>query len=313
MEGTPKNYENDERGQTAGAEVLAEMPSFSEHMKTMDSDADAEKVAPLGEKYYHQAEEAREKWLAEGQEKIARTKELKPEDTNLQIMLNPDEVLRYPYREPVYGKLDMTVEEDREAFERYKEAKVQDAEEELEKDRNADLDTVARCFKNKEMIDQIATKLDSGEDFTDEEVEFLGEAPDSDSAAIDFGRFMTPDVYHVAQHHLMAIPSYRSLLDPKEEGYPDYAVVARAQMRELAKQNKVLLHENEEVRGALEMMEGRGADDGFAGETNVDRTTGEERTFTLEDNYPKLDGESDTDYANRLRRIQLKTRWAEKR
>jgi hypothetical protein len=81
----------------------------------------------------------------------------------------------------------------------------------------------------------------------------------------------------------------------------------------MAKKDRLILHDDEEIQGHLENMEERREANPFAGETNINSETGEARTFTPEDNYPRLEGESDEDWANRLKRIQLKTRLAEKR
>lgn len=309
MEETPKNREENVGGN--GAEILSDMPSFEEHIKNM------EKEESLGEKYYELAKAEREQWVEMARDELEYWEGLKPENTKVYEV--PDAIFmteRWEQNGLSYRPLNVDNQREVAWFEEYRENRMSQAKKQVEKDENADLDELARCFRNQEIIEQIAAKLESGEDFTDEEVKFLGNAPDADDGLFDTNRFLTPDVCYIIHHGIFAIPDYSELLDQnskKSIKWPQWATVARAQVREMTKQNRVLLHNDERVRSSLEELERRGEGDTFAGETNMNSATGEARSFTLEDNYPRLEGESEEEWANRLKKIRLKTRLAEKR
>ena len=308
MEDFPKNQENVGENSGNGAEALSEMPPFEEHK------ASAEKRAELGEKYYQQAEAERDRWVKEAREEIETAKKKTPEGM---IVIEDQKAFMESGQTRGYREFDDKNPEDIEKFENYKKENIQKAEDYLHKYENVDLDKLAKCCKNKELIGNIAVKLKNNEDFNDDEKDFLGDYSDMIArlSVFDMPKFETPDVLRARTIGLVAFPSYRELLDIGKEydTWPDLKTVARAQMREMMKRDQLLLDANEEVQGALENMEERRIENPFAGETNINSETGETRTFTLEDNYPRLENESEEDYASRLRRIGLKTRLAEKR
>ncbi|MBQ6409698.1 hypothetical protein IJI18_00365 [Candidatus Saccharibacteria bacterium] len=308
MEEFPKNQES-EVGENTGAEALAEMPAFEEHMKN------AEKEAPIGERYYEQARVERGRWVEASREKLKKAQGLKPED--LKICGNLDELRKDKTGRvrPEWRPIDVNNENDMAKFDKYKQREIEEAKEQIEEDENTDLDELARCCRNQEIIDQIATKLNDDEDFTQEELDFLGDAPKSFDRHFNFdGRFDIPALCKDIQHGgLIAGYSYREILKEPDIVYPGWFTIVKAQMREMVKQDQALLASNEEIQKSLEDMEERRNSNPFAGETNINSETGEARTFSLEDNYPRLENESEEDYANRLKRISLKTRLFEKR
>lgn len=287
---------------------LTKLPTFEEHMASMEKDAS------IDEKYYQQAEAERNRWIEASRSSLEYTKNLEPDE--FKYVANIDEVTREKAT-PIYKTFDKENTELMAKWNKSKADQIQSARERLEKDRNANLDEIAKAFKNKETIDQIAVKLESGENFTEEEKKFLGNGPDSlDDYFFDHSKFETPQDHYERTHGFIEIPQYKHLLNPSSNA-PEYwkywGTIARAQLREIEKQDRLLLHENKDVQNVLENMDENRTSNPFAGETNVDSATGETRTFTIEDNYPRLDNESEKDYSNRLKRIQLKTRLAEKR
>ncbi|MBQ1387302.1 hypothetical protein IIY68_00700 [Candidatus Saccharibacteria bacterium] len=280
MEEIPKNHE--ENVGVNGAEILSEMPPFGER-------------ETIGEKYYTQAQAELERWVERSQKELEQWENLSFEGRQIgEWRKNEDGKKRLVYR-----PLDKNNPGDVRAFNEYKADKIESARRHIQEDeqyRSDDevISKLAKSFKNQEMIDQIATKLKSGEDFTDEENEFLGDYPDFE--LFDTDKFMTPDALDIIYHNIMGIPSYSELLDQDDEEatiWPSWTTVAKAQMREAIKKNKILLHNSEEVRRSLERLEKRTKDDLFAGETTINSESGEARTFTLEDNYPKLEVESE--------------------
>lgn len=220
----------------------------------------------------------------------------------------------------MFRSLGVNSETDMADFEGFKAGEINWARRRLEADKNANLDELAECFKTQEVIEQIEKKLNTDEDFSEEEQKFLQKNTKGLEGFLMGGyynlfpveEYMTPNPYYDTHHGIIGIPNYRRVLDGTE-GYPEWNVVARAQLRDLIKEDRALLHNNEEIQNTLENMEKRRADNPFFGETNVNSATGEARTFDLEDDYPQLEGESAEEYANRLKRIGLKTRLAEKR
>ena len=305
MEDFPKNQENVGEDNNSGAEILSEMPPFEEHK------ASVERRAELGEKYYQQAEAERDSWVADTLGKIEEAKNQKPED--MIFVTNHEEYFKSGHKRG-YRQLDPNNERDMAKLNDKINADVEWLNSCLEDDKNADLDELVQCFKNDEMIDQIGKKLAAGEEFSTDEREFLSRNnPNNGYFLTDY--YKTSHDYRAMCHdgHIMVAGySYNDLLSDEEYRNSPYRVVAQAQMRELVKEDRALLHKDEKVQGALENMEERRAENPFAGETNINSETGEARTFTLEDNYPRLENESEEDYAKRLKRINLKTRLAEK-
>ena len=309
MEDFPKNQENVGENSSNGAEVLSEMPAFEEHK------ASAEKRAELGEKYYQQAEAERDRWVADTLRKIEEAKNQKPEDM---IFLTDPKAYFESGHERGYRQLDSNDEKDMLKFNNMVADDIKKLEEQLREDRNANLDELAECFKNDEMIEKISEKLKSNEDFTTEEKEFLNRTDPGDGYNQYFltGYYDTSDDYRALNHDhdvLIGGYAYKDILSNDKLRNTPHGIIAQAQVRELVKEDRALLHKDEKIQGALENMEERRIENPFAGETNINSETGEARTFTMEDNYPRLENESEEDYTNRLKRIGLKTRLAEKR
>lgn len=304
-----KNHESGQENENPMA-TLADEKSFAEHMK------DIEKESSIGEKYYQQAEAEKARWIEDARSSLAFAERLEPEDVKL--LINPDYWNWRADSGPKYRVLDRESADDMAKFNQHKTRKIEEAKKQIEKEKGADLDQLAKSFRNLEYIAKIATKLESDEDFSDDELEFLGDAPDSLDDDFPTYNFETPEIVWHLNHDFIWIPTYEGLLDPKDEEsaireYPQWAIIARAQMRQMMKEDKSLLHNSEEIQAALDSMEERRTANPFAGETNLNSATGEARTFTPEDNYPRREDESEEDYAKRLKRIQLKSRQAEMR
>lgn len=287
------------------AQALADMPSFEEHIKNIEKDT------PLDEKYYEQAEGIKNEWIKIAEGKLRAAEQLEPSE-NLQVFIGLDSD-----KNRILEPFDKNNPDHMAKFNASKESKIAGAKSDLEEYKEDSLDELANCCRNQEIINQISAKLTNNEDFSKEELEFLGEAPSSDDALFDLDRYMTPEQFRQAHHGIIGCPDYKHIL---EDGwgfnggvYAPCKTVVDAQMREMTKQNKIMLHNSKEVQDSLGSMEERRATNPFFGETNINSTTGEARSFTPEDNYPRLENESDSDYANRLKRIELKTRLAEKR
>ena len=287
------------------AQVLMEMKPFEEHIKDMEKDS------PLDEKYYEQAEGIKNEWIKLAEGRLRAAEQLEPSE-NLRVFIGLDSD-----KNRILEPFDKNNPDHMAKFNANKESEIAGAKRNLEEYKEDSLDELANCCKNQEIIDQISTKLNSNEDFSREELEFLGEAPASDDTLFDLDRYMTPEQFRQIHHGIIGIPDYKHILEDgwgfNEGEYAPCKTVVDAQMREMTKQNKIMLHNSKEVQDSLGSMEERRAANPFFGETNINSATGEARSFTPEDNYPRLENESDSDYANRLKRIELRTRLAEKR
>lgn len=319
MEEFPK--ENTEQG---GESTLSpEMQGLADMAGKMgENDSAAEQVEndeaeePIAEKYYEQAREERGRWAERAEGMLKEAKGLKPE--NLEVYSNLKAVVEEG-EEPEYRPLDMDNPSDVEAFEEHKAREVEKAEERIKRlERDYNLDVVAKAFRNIEMIDRIMTKFKNNENLDNEEDKYLDKLREQQRKigyTFGFG-YETPEILErrLFEGGVIRGMYFDALLNPER---PDFhsveSVLWRACLKEDERRGRAILHENEEIQGHLENMEERRENDPFAGETNVDSETGEVRTFTPEDNYPRLEGESDEEWANRLKRIQLKTRLAEKR
>lgn len=309
MEEFPKNQENNV-GENNGIETLTEMPMFEEHMENI------EKEASIGKKYYEQARAHRNRWVEIAREELKKAEELEP--NGMQICTNLDGLRedKTGTLRPEWRPIDISNQADMTKFDEYKQEKIEGAKRQIEEDENTNLDELAKCYKNQELIGQIATKLNKDEDFTREELDFLGDIPESLGEIFNFkGEYDIPAVQEDIHRHGFIVGgfTYGEILNNPRMFYPEWVTIIKAQMREMTKQDQALLASNEEIQNSLKDMEERRTKNPFAGETNINSETGEARTFTLEDDYPRLENESEEDYRNRLKRIGLKTRLAEKR
>lgn len=300
MEETPKNQDENVGGNSDT--TIDEMPSFEEHMENREKDAS------IGEKYYEQAKAEKARWIETARGELVNCENMKP--AGLKKLTNP-EIFDFQYtgeRRPEYRPLDENNAEDMAEFSEYKTDRIEGAKKQLAREENADLDELARAFRNQEYIDNIAVKLEKNEELNEKEKEFLGDTPICDDELFDTEKFSTPDTYRTKHYGFIEVPRYKDLLDPEDEwGYieerPQWAIVARAQMREMAKQDRALLHNDEKIQKTLGSMSWRRQLEPFEGETNTNSATGEARTFTPEDNYPQLERESDAEYRGRMRKI----------
>ena len=80
----------------------------------------------------------------------------------------------------------------------------------------------------------------------------------------------------------------------------DLCIVAEAKFREITRGARVAMLANEDLQ-KIENTEQRRTENPYFGETNGGRT------FTIEDNYPRLDDESEESYKNRLKKNFNKT------
>ncbi|MBR3332407.1 hypothetical protein IKG28_02140 [Candidatus Saccharibacteria bacterium] len=270
---------------------------------------------PIAEKYYEQAREERARWIERAKEKVKRAEEIAPED--IKIVTNPH--LYFSSGEKEGWKLiDIDNEQDMQTFTEYKDREIKKAQEQLKEDSEVDLDRIAKSCWNTERIGKIDEKLKNGEEFTEEELKYI-EVPKSFDEVFHPYPFFDSTKYETLKN-LDALLHGSGVFVDDGGTYEDILRVgytrtplAMARVRELAKKDRLALHNDEGIQDLLENMEERREANPFAGETNINSETGEARTFTPEDNYPRLEGESDEDWANRLKRIQLKTRLAEKR
>ena len=319
MEEFPKN--NSEQG---GENTLSpELQGLADMAGKIGENTETEQVEntekePIAEKYYEQAREERARWLERAEEEMKKAEELKPDD--LKVYTNLKAVVEEG-KGPEYRPLDMDNPSDIKAFEGYKADEVKKAKKILRainEDDSYSLDSVAEKFLNREMIDRISSRLKNNEDLDNEENKYLDKLREQrvENPEYTFGiGFEKPETIErrlFQGGYLIGATFFDDLLKP-ENFDRTMSILWRACLKEDEKQGRVILHKNEEIQSSLENMEERREANPFAGETNINSETGEARTFTPEDNYPRLEGESDEDWANRLKRIQLKTRLAEKR
>ncbi len=317
MENLPNNNETPgEQNVTNETESLSKMPSFEEHMEEhiKEHTEETERDPSIAEKYYEQAKEYKERWLEEDEKAIKEAEELKIED--VRSIFNVDRYMKTGQKEG-FRQLDANNEEDLKGFNKWRENKIKFAKKKFEEEKNDSfysVDRLARCCKNTEYVKKIADKLQNNEDFNEDELGYLGELPESVEDYFFDDRDYMPieffeEIYHIGG--LYPAYSYSKLLNEKDQGWQ--AIIAKARIRELEKQGRLLLDKDEDIQKYLGAMEQNRNTNPFSGETNMDSETGEARTFTPEDNYRRLEGESEEDYAKRLRSITLKTRLAEKR
>lgn len=303
MDPNPKNYER--AGiETNGADTLSAMPSFDEHMKSMEQEA------PLDKKYYEQAAAKKNEWIELANKDLEKAKALKIED--VQALTNIEEVFEKG-TEPSYRALNTGETSDLAIFNEFKEDQIESAENRIKMYGERDLDTLAKYCRNQEMIDQIFDKFKKGEKFSSEELDYLGDVPESPYDHFDATRFHSIDIDDEIVRHGSIVPvpvTYEDFLGGIRENWTGtrWEAVAHIQLDRMMKRDGALLLKNEDVQKSLDSIDARREGNPFFGETNLNRSTGEERTYTTEDNYPRLENESDAAYTNRLKRIGLKTR-----
>ena len=320
MEEFPKN--NSEQGGENNlspemqelADMAGKMGEITEVETGQVEDTEEE---PIDEKYYEQAREEKARWIERAKEKIKRAEEMKPED--LKRLINPKTA--FVEEEPKYQPLNIDDPGDAEAFANYRENEIERAKKKIQtinEDDSYSLDNIAKTCRNREMINRIRARLENNDDLDDEEDKYLDKLRKqhaiNPSYTFGFG-FETPEDFEkIIFDGGGVIPglSFDELLMP-ENFDRRISILWRACLKEDEKRGRAILHKNEEIQSFLENMKERREANPFAGETNINSETGEARTFTPEDNYPRLEGESDESWTNRLKRIQLKTRLAEKR
>ena len=237
MEEFPKNQEN--VGENTSAETLADMPPFEEHMKSV------EETKNIGEKYYQQAEAERDRWVEMSRQKLEEAENLNP--ATFVIIEDPYEYFSSSKKNG-FRLLDTENEKDVAQFNAYKSDQIEHAKKQVQEDEKADLDKLAECFKHEEAINEIGRKLDNNEDFTEEELKYIGDGPESiDNVFWDpEDKFMTPDLWWIVNHDIIGMPDYEKLLKG-DSGYSQWETVAKAQVREMERQGRPLLHDDKEA------------------------------------------------------------------
>ena len=211
------------------AQLTPEMQSLADMAGQMGKTGEQ---AEIGDKYYERAEALRDSWIESSREKLREAQETTPDGM---VVCMPNESFREGRL--ITKLLDKNNAKDMEIFEEVKNGKIMRAEEDLRRDENFDLDEIVGCFKNQEIIEQIADKLKNNESFTKDEKEFLGEAPDSIDDYFDMYKFAALDFLDLVRGGApIEVPRYRDLL-ASEMNYSG-AIVAKAQMREASRQDE---------------------------------------------------------------------------